>query len=195
MQSPLSIKNIKISLFVQSNLAPCNIKTQFNAHKLAFRVYSTSPQRVNVTGLRSYQEMLDVQQRLKSANVFSHIHHMTIDSIFASRKLPAPVYFNMDAVYQHAKNIVPRHKYSVYYNAEEGSKCLLLPKVQHKKTKKINLKKLFKRQSIQRPPQITLFHTGSVTVMGLKSLSQIDHVNQLICRILKDELQLKQQSG
>ena len=202
MPTPLAIKNIKASLLLKSNVPPCNVKMQFNTHTLAFRVYATSPQRVNVTGLRSYQELAELVQKLKTGRVFNDIRSTTIDSIFASRKLATPVYFNMDSVYQHARDhALIRHKYNVYYNAEEGSKCLLLPKRTCPPRKKINLKTGHTGQPTdhqirarKKLPQITLFHTGSVTVMGLKSLSQIDHVHQLIDQLFKDEFRLRQAS-
>ena len=61
-------------------------------------------------------------------------------------------------------------------------------------THKINLKKLSFRKN-NKPPQITLFHTGSVTVMGIKSLTQLDQVDQLVGKLYRDEFQLKQQTS
>ena len=136
----LCIRNIKISLLVDSTLPPCNLKTQYNSHTVAFKIYKTDPNRINVTGLQSYAEMQQIQTLItqsniipsnagseKQANNFS-ILDMKIDSIFASRKLVTPVYFNMNRLYHYAKRILPQHKYMVYYNQEEGAKCLLLPR-------------------------------------------------------------------
>ncbi len=216
----LGIKNIKISLHINTPLPACNIKTQLNSHVIAFKVYNTSLQRINVTGLQSYPEIKQVATLLTQLGVTpAHVGVLgvNIDSIFASRKLIKPVYFDMAKLYHHARNIVSRRKYTVYYNAEEGAKCLLLPKVTttpkislkkvtastHNKnnkpppsttTHKINLKKLSSRKN-NKPPQITLFHTGSVTVMGIKSLTQLDHVNQLVGKLYRDEFQLKQQTS
>jgi len=217
-KATLGIKNIKISLHIDTPLSACNIKTQFNSHVIAFKVYNTSLQRINVTGLQSYPEIKQVATLLTQLGVTpAHVSVLgiNIDSIFASRKLIKPVYFDMVKLYHHAQNIVPRHKYTVYYNAEEGAKCLLLPKVTttpkinlekvisstHNNkpspsatTHKINLKKLSSRKN-NKPPQITLFHTGSVTVMGIKSLTQLDQVDQLVGKLYRDEFQLKQQTS
>ena len=201
-KNTLVIKNIKISLHINTPLPACNIKTQLNSHVIAFKVYNTSLQRINVTGLQSYPEIKQVQALLTPLGVApTHVGVLgvNIDSIFASRKLVQPVYFNMVKLYHHAQNIVPRHKYIVYYNPEEGAKCLLLPKMtrQNNKpppTRKINLKKLFSQKN-NKPPQITLFHTGSVTVMGIKSLAQLDQVDQLVSKLYRDEFQLKQTSS
>lgn len=206
-KTTLVIKNIKISLHTNTPLPACNIKTQLNSHVIAFKVYNTSLQRINVTGLQSYPEIKQVQALLTQLGVApTHVDvlDVNIDSIFASRKLIKPVYFDMVKLYHHAQSIVPRHKYIVYYNPEEGAKCLLLPKVTRKNNKpppstptyynKINLKKL-STQKNNKPPQITLFHTGSVTVMGIKSLAQLDKVDQLVGKLYRDEFQLKQQTS
>lgn len=198
-QPTLAIKNIKISLLINTPLPACNIKTQLNSHVIAFKVYSTSCQRINVTGLQSYPEIRQVEAQLHQLGVTpTHVRVLgvNIDSIFASRKLPQLAYFDMAQLYRHAQNIVPRHKYTVYYNPEEGAKCLLLPKVgkinkpRPPKGKKVNLKKLSSRKN-NKPPQITLFHTGSVTVMGIKSLAQLDQVDQLVDKLYRHEFQLQ----
>lgn len=201
----LVIKNIKISLHINTPLPACNIKTQLNSHVIAFKVYNTSLQRINVTGLQSYPEIQQVQARLTQLGVApTHVSVLSvnIDSIFASRKLMQPVYFDMVKLYHHAQNIVPRHKYIVYYNPEEGAKCLLLPKTTRKNynkppfttTQKINLKKSAQKKNNNKPPQVTLFHTGSVTVMGIKSLTQLDQVDQLVGKLYRDEFQLGKQT-
>ena len=210
----LSIRNIKISLLVDSPLTPCNLKTQYNSHTIAFKIYKTDPNRINVTGLQSYAEMQQIQTLVTQSNIIPpnagsgkqvnnfSVLDMKIDSIFASRKLVTPVYFDMNRLYHYAKRVLPQHKYMVYYNQEEGAKCLLLPRnkptVKPKsvgsRKKIVNLRRSFLLSKNNRPPQITLFHTGSVTVMGIKSLTQIDQVNRLVQILYRDEFKLGQQT-
>ena len=202
----LSIKNIKISLLVDSTLPPCNLKTQYNSHTVAFKVYKTDPNRVNVTGLQSYSEMQQIRTLVTEIIPLVHfsVLDMKIDSIFASRKLDTPVYFDMNKLYHYAKCVLPQHKYMVYYNQEEGAKCLLLPRHKANKAKPktkssskqvVNLRQSFLLSKNNRPPQITLFHTGSVTVMGIKSLTQIDQVDRLVQILYRDEFKLEQQTS
>ena len=205
LQSTLCIKNIKISLLVDSSLPPCNLKTQFNSHPVAFKIYNTDPNRINVTGLQSYSEIRQIQTLVTQSDIVpcsNHVNNfsvlgMKIDSIFASRKLVTPVYFNMNKLYHYAKHVLPQHKYIVYYNQEDGAKCLLLPRrktaAKPKISKKINLRQSFLTTKNNKPPQITLFHTGSVTVMGIKSLTQIEQVDRLVQTLYRDEFKLDEQ--
>lgn len=204
LQSTLCIKNIKISLLVDSSLPPCNLKTKFNSHPVAFKIYKTDPNRINVTGLQSYPEIKQIQTLITQSDIIpcNHVNNfsvinMKVDSIFASRKLVTPVYFNMNKLYHYAKRILPQHKYMVYYNQEEGAKCLLLPRKKNvakpKINRKINLRQSFFTKN-NNPPQITLFHTGSVTVMGIKSLTQIEQVDRLIQTLYRNEFKLEQQT-
>lgn len=182
----LKIKNFKISLLTNIPFYPCNCKFKHNNNILAFKIYSTNPYLINITGLKSFNHIQQIklllQTKLVSPSLLKPFFYLkvlksSLDSMFASRRLETNLCFDILKVAHFCKQHCKKN-YEVDYDDEQTSKCLLYPKV--------NLKK-DKRQKRLRPPQITLFHTGAVTVMGLKSLSQLDQVNRLIQPIFKNE--------
>ena len=182
----LKIKNFKISLLTNIGFYPCNRKFKHNNNILAFKIYSTNPYLINITGLKSFEDIRQIkiflQTKLVSPSLplpffYLKVLKSNLDSMFASRRLETNLCFDIVQVAHFCKHHCKKY-YEVVFDDEQTCKCLLAPKVNLKKNK---------CQKRLRPPQITLFHTGAVTVMGLKTLSQLDQVNRLIQPIFKHE--------
>ena len=190
MTSPrLVVSNIKITIATTIPFHSCNQQIEIDNKIYAVKIYSTSPWFINVTGLRSFADISSIRSFL-TAHVLSpsNIKRVHVDSIFASRRLSSPVLYDMERIAQFCRDHCKRD-YFVSYNPEiTTSKCLLLPRRKTEKRNKTSSKIRLKQVNLRhvKPPQISLFYTGSVTVMGLRSVSQIREVDNLIEQIYQD---------
>lgn len=190
MTSPrLVMSNIKISIATTIPFHSCNQKIEIDNKIYAVKIYSTCPWLINVTGLRSLADISSIRSFL-TAHVLSpsNIKRVHVDSMFASRRLSNPVQYDMERIAQFCRDHC-KQDYFVSYNPEiTTSKCLLLPRQKKEKRNKTSSKIRLKQVNLRevKPPQITLFYTGAVTVMGLRSVSQIEKVDNLIEQIYQD---------
>ena len=189
MSSQLSINNIKITIKTDVPFYPCNDKVQIKDKIYAVKVYSTNPLFINVTGLKSFDDIATIRAFL-TTNIIppSSILRVQVDSIFASRRLANGTRYNMKRIAEYCETHCQKDYFVEFSQESSSSKCLLLPRI---KRREKNTLKQVDSENLRRPPQITLFYTGSVTVMGIRSLNQIDKLNQLINQIYQDVFKYK----
>lgn len=195
MSSQLSINNIKITIKTDVPFYPCNDKVQIKDKIYAVKVYSTNPLFINVTGLKSFDDIATIRAFL-TTNIISpsNILRVQVDSIFASRRLASGTRYNMKSIAKYCETHCQKDYFVEFSQESSSSKCLLLPRIKRREKNNTNGKNTLKQvdsENLRRPPQITLFYTGSVTVMGIRSLNQIDKLNQLINQIYQDVFKYK----
>lgn len=180
MSTHLHIDNVKITVQTDIPFRPTNTNVTICGKIFAVKIYPTNPFFINFTGLKSLADIDLIKTHLQTClSPVPGLKRVNVDSMFASRRLPRPILYDMGKIWAYCRAHCQRD-YFVYYNPElTTSKCLLLPR--GKKTKR-----KLKQGRCTRAPQISLFHTGSVTVMGIRSLDQIEKADKLIHRIYHD---------
>ena len=138
--SKLKIVNIKISCFFDCELLPQVVKQE---NGLVFTVYKHSKMHMNISGIKSVNELYKFQQILK-CNKFR------IDNIMFARKCKQN--YNMQKLYKRIK-LLYGHKYNIQYDQENQI------------TKGIHVRPIHKPGF-----SLLIFHTGSCTVMGAKCI-------------------------
>ena len=135
----LKIGNIKISCLLYQKMIPQVVKKD----KKVFTVYKHSKMLLNISGIKSIQELYTYQHGLKYQT-------FRIDNIMFSRK--CQFNYNMNKLVQRVKMLYS-HKYDVQFDEElQSAKGIyIIPK--------------------QKPgPSFVIYRTGSVTIMGAKHL-------------------------
>ena len=145
----MELKNIKVRfIFKDDIITKANKQIIWKNGKSTFSIYKDATKFINVTGLKSLQEIK--QQKLAMEDRFKQkIIDVKIDNIFFSKKDDKNI--NMHSLYNYLKGV---KNYFCNYNIELFSGMYLHP-----------LNKLY--------PTILLFRTGSYTLMGGKSLKVI----------------------
>ena len=161
----MKIKNIKVRfIFEKDVIEKTNKHVIWRNGKSTFSIYKDSRKFINVTGLKSVQEIK--HQKLAMEKLFKqNIISVKIDNIFYSKKDSKNV--DMGSLYNYLKG---RKDYFCNYNIELFAGMYLHPS-----------NKVY--------PTILLFRTGSYTFMGGKSMKLIleseNFVQDLIHRFEK----------
>ncbi|MCH1611949.1 MAG: hypothetical protein L7S72_01510 [Flavobacteriales bacterium] len=127
--------------------------------KKVFTVYKHSKMLMNISGIKSIQELYIYQRRLKYQS-------FRIDNIMFSRK--CQFNYDMNKLSQRAKMLY-NHKYDVQYDEElQSAKGIyIIPK--------------------QKPgPSFVIYRTGSVTIMGAKHLHSKRYCEKML-KIIYDK--------
>lgn len=145
----MELKNIKVRFIFENDLVKkTNKQIIWKNEKLSFSIYKDATKFINVTGLKSLQEI--EQQKLTMEELFKQkIINVKIDNMFYSKKDKKNL--DMYLLYNYLKG---NKKYFCNYNIELFAGMYLHP-----------TNKLY--------PTILLFRTGSYTLMGGKSLKFI----------------------
>ena len=145
----MKIKNIKVRFIFDKDVIEKPIRQViWRNGKSTFSIYKDSRKFINVTGLKSLQEIK--QQKLAMEKLFKqNIISVKIDNIFYSKKDSKNV--DMGSLYNYLKG---RQDYFCNYNIELFAGMYLHP-------------------SNKNYPTILLFRTGSYTLMGCKSMKLI----------------------
>ena len=145
----MKIKNIKVRfIFEKDVIVKPNKQIIWRDGKSTFSIYKDSRKFINVTGLKSLQEIK--QQKLAMEKLFKqNIISVKIDNIFYSKKDSKNV--DMGSLYNYLKG---RQDYFCNYNIELFAGMYLHPS-----------NKVY--------PTILLFRTASYTLMGCKSMKLI----------------------
>ena len=145
----MKVKNIKVRfIFERDIIEKANRQIIWRNGKSTFSIYRGATKFINVTGLKSLQEIK--QQKLAMEKLFQQIIiSVKIDNIFYSKK----DYKNIDmhSLYNYLKD---RKDYFCNYNIELFAGMYLHP-------------------TNKNYPTILLFRTGSYTLMGGKSMKLI----------------------
>ena len=174
---PLTIKNIKLTLKTQVKWQPIAGKRLFlDNDQVVITVYRTNQKLIHLTKIKNFDHMNKIMCRIKPVilrQTFLATGHtlpfqVVIDSVFASRNARAcKKNYNM-AHLVHVCSILLHDRYKISYEPELAPGCYLRSNVN------LITKKL---------PQITLFATGSVTVMGIKSQTDFNNTQEIIDKI------------
>ena len=152
----MKIKNIKVRfIFEKDVVEKPNGHVIWRNGKSTFSIYKDSRKFINVTGLKSIQEIK--QQKLAMEKLFKkNVISVKIDNMFYSKKDSKNI--DMGSLYTYLKG---RQDYFCNYNIELFAGMYLHP------TNKVY-------------PTILLFRTGSYTLMGCKSLKLILEVEKYV---------------
>ena len=124
-------------------------------------IYWHSPLLINVTGSKSMQDVKCTKKFIETAfNV--QCKNLNIDNIFYSYKDHKNI--NMSALYYHVSDKF-KEKFVIDYNVE------LFPG-------------LYMKTKCKGEPTLILFHTGSYTIMGCKSINQVKEYRMFIINLL-----------
>ena len=124
-------------------------------------IYWHSPLLLNVTGSKSVEEVKRTQNFIETAfNV--QCKNLKIDNIFYSCKDHKNI--DMSALYYHVSDKF-KEKFVIDYNVE------LFPG-------------LYMKTKCKGEPTLILFHTGSYTIMGCKSIDQVQEYRMFIINLL-----------
>ena len=158
----MKLKNIKVRFIFENDLVKKpNKQIIWKNEKLSFSIYKDATKFINVTGLKSLQEI--EQQKLAMEELFKQkIVTVKIDNVFFSKKDNKNL--DMCLLYNYLKE---NKNYFCNYNIELFAGMYLHP-----------TNKLY--------PTILLFRTGSYTLMGGKSLKYIHESEHLV----KDLIQM-----
>ena len=158
----MKLKNIKVRFIFENDLVKKpNKQIIWKNEKLSFSIYKDATKFINVTGLKSLQEV--EQQKLAMEELFKQkIVTVKIDNVFFSKKDNKNL--DMCLLYNYLKE---NKNYFCNYNIELFAGMYLHP-----------TNKLY--------PTIFLFRTGSYTLMGGKSLKYIHESEHFV----KDLIQM-----
>ena len=158
----MKLKNIKVRFIFENDLVKKpNKQIIWKNEKLSFSIYKDSTKFINLTGLKSLQEV--EQQKLAMEELFKQkIVTVKIDNVFFSKKDNKNL--DMCLLYNYLKE---NKNYFCNYNIELFAGMYLHP-----------TNKLY--------PTILLFRTGSYTLMGGKSLKYIHESEHFV----KDLIQM-----
>lgn len=158
----MKLKNIKVRFIFENDLVKKpNKQIIWKNEKLSFSIYKDATKFINVTGLKSLQEV--EQQKLAMEELFKQkIVTVKIDNVFFSKKDNKNL--DMCLLYNYLKE---NKNYFCNYNIELFAGMYLHP-----------TNKLY--------PTILLFRTGSYTLMGGKSLKYIHESEHFV----KDLIQM-----
>ena len=145
----MKVKNIKVRfIFERDIIEKANRQIIWRNGKSTFSIYRGATKFINVTGLKSLQEI--DQQKLAMEKSFQQIIiSVKIDNIFYSKKDDRNI--DMHSLYNYLKD---RKDYFCNYNIELFAGMYLHP-------------------TNKNYPTILLFRTGSYTLMGGKSMKLI----------------------
>ena len=158
----MKLKNIKVRFIFENDLVKKpNKQIIWKNEKLSFSIYKDATKFINVTGLKSLQEI--EEQKLAMEELFKQkIVTVKIDNVFFSKKDNKNL--DMCLLYNYLKE---NKNYFCNYNIELFAGMYLHP-----------TNKLY--------PTILLFRTGSYTLMGGKSLKYIHESEHFV----KDLIQM-----
>ena len=156
----MKIKNIKVRfIFEKDVVEKPNGHVIWRNGKSTFSIYKDSRKFINVTGLKSIQEIK--QQKLAMEKLFKkNVISVKIDNMFYSKKDSKNI--DMGSLYTYLKG---RQDYFCNYNIELFAGMYLHP------TNKTY-------------PTILLFRKGSYTLMGCKSLKLILEVEKYVKNLI-----------
>ena len=139
----MKLRNLKASVFMKNKLSkPYRKKNYiFKLGGLTFTIYHHSSYLVNVTGLKSFQQLKEAQELLER-KLHQQVESVRVDNTFFSQKNFANV--DLNQVYDFMKN---SDKFYVHYNMELFAGMYMQPKSKEY-------------------PTILFFRTGSYTIMG-----------------------------
>ena len=145
----MELKNIKVRfIFEEDVIIKPNNQIIWKNGKVTFSIYKDANKFINVTGMRSLEEIK--QQKLAMDDIFKQkVISIKIDNIFFSKKDDKNI--DMCALYNYLKG---NKDYFCNYNIELFAGMYLHPS-----------NKVY--------PTILVFRTGSYTLMGGKSMSAI----------------------
>ena len=124
-------------------------------------IYWHSPLLLNITGSKSMEEVKRIQNFIETAfNV--QCKNLKIDNIFYSYKDYKNI--DMSALYYHTRDKF-KEKFVIDYNVE------LFPG-------------LYMKTKFKGEPTLILFRTGSYTIMGCKSINQVNEYRMFIINLL-----------
>ena len=156
----LKVKNLKISLTSDLYLIP----GIFHTKDLIITIYESSRKLINITKIKKISHVAQIKQQVEK-RLKTKIVDCQIDNVFLSRK--CSLNFNIMKLINTCKQFLSK-TYFIYYNVEDFRGVYLIP--------------------LSRPnPSLIIFRTGSVTVMGAKSQSDITKCNKIVKRIFCEE--------
>ena len=162
----MKLNNIKASFIFENNLIQNeNKQVIWKNGNFTFTIYKHSQQLVNVTGLKSAEEI--EQQKSVIEEMFQQkVKKVRIDNVFFSKK----DYKNIDmpSLYKHLKE---NKDYFVSYNIEVFAGMYLHPKD-------------------KQYPTMIIFRTGSYTMMGGKSLKIVYECEIFLKTLIQKYLKL-----
>ena len=148
----MELKNLKASFIFSKDLInkeSHSIKKDiFKIDNATFTIYKHTPTLLNVTGIKSLDELKKYKKILEKKYIQSAVK-VRIDNTFFSKKNCKNI--DLDKIYTHMKNY---RGYDVIFNREIFPGMHMIPKP-------------------RTYPTILLFRTGSYTLMGGKSLDAI----------------------
>lgn len=150
MSGLMKLRNLKVSLYSSEpvfNRIQNDQKLHFNFDRAKLIIYKHSPSLLNLTGLRSFEE-LNTIKRLVETKFNIKIIKIKIDCCFFSHKQSSGYNIDLGAIYNELKN---SKVYFVSYEAEIFAGLTMKPRND----------KTF--------PSVLLFRTGSFTVIGGRS--------------------------
>ena len=160
-RNKMKIKNIKVRfIFEKDVIVKSNSQIIWRNGKSTFSIYKDARNFINVTGLKSLQEIK--QQKLVVEKLFKQkITTVKIDNIFYSKK----DYKNLDmhSLYSYLKD---RKDFFCNYNIELFAGMILHP-------------------ANKNYPTILLFRTGSYTLMGGKSMKLILESEKFVIDLIR----------
>ena len=144
------ISNIKISFFITSSLSP----SLEILRKYKIRIYKDFPQLINVTGIRSLDDVNQIRNELEEKFDEKTVDKYRVDNIMASRKVNLSLSFDFKKIIKRIRKKGYDKIFHVVYDQEYAQRIFLKPR--------------------EKPfPSIQLLYTGSVTVMGCKSINHL----------------------
>lgn len=163
----MKLRNIKASFIFQNEVMNLKMKKYIWKHSnITFTIYKHSPKLINVTGIKSSNE-LEQQKRIIEEKFNQQVIKVRIDNTFFSKKNHKNL--DMSSLY---KSMQENEQYFVNYNIE------LFPA-------------MFFHPRNKTYPTILLFRTGSYTLMGGKSFDAIKKSESFVKMLVQKYLKIK----
>jgi len=159
----MQIKNIKASfIFSEDLIEGKQTREMFTSKQkdVVLTIYKHTPKLLNITGIKSFEHLTLIKEEMEM-KFNNSISETRIDNIFLSKKKHMNI--DLNRIFEHLKG---HDKFDVTYVPELFPGMHLKPK-----------DKTF--------PTIALFRTGSVTMMGSKSVDAICESEMFLNSLIK----------
>ena len=158
----MKLRNLKASMFMKNKLSiPCGAKNFIlKREEFTFTIYRHSSYMVNVTGVKSFQELKEAQELLEGI-FHQQVIKVRIDNTFYSQKNFANV--DLIQVYSFLKN---SDTFYAEYNIELFAGMYMHPKKENY-------------------PTILFFRTGSYTMMGGREENILNKCEMFVNSLIK----------
>ena len=152
--------NLEISFFIISSPLPSSLEF---LTKYKIGIYKHSPELINVTGIQSLDDVHQIRSEMEETFSLKIDKEYRVDNIMASRKVQLK--FDLKKIIQTIRKKEYDKVFDVDYDLETYAQRIFL-------------------KPLEKPfPSIQLLYTGSVTVMGCKSIDHLKFCQNVIDRL------------